>query len=104
MLKLPSDTSLTDQLVAQLRVEHSHCSRRSHVPSISWCRVYPRDRPVTTRWAFASLPQDDVPRDALVQVGDISVFISPRDQQRMSGRTLDFMRGDGIVELARESI
>jgi hypothetical protein len=97
MVKLPFGTSLTDRFVAQLRDEFASGRSSGRLPSISWCRFYPYSGGVTERWAFASVPEADVPADTLFTIEHSSFHISPEDQHRMAGSTLDFLRGDGIV-------
>jgi hypothetical protein len=64
-----------------------------------WGRVHPYSGPDYEAWFVGGFDQEYMNAENIFDVEGVPVHVSAADQQRMRGRTLDVIMGEGVVDV-----
>jgi hypothetical protein len=99
--RLPFGAEFRPDLIASIRREYDliRGDTPERVPAIIWARVHPYSGPDRECWLVRGFGREHVRPDEIFVIDRMPVYISSQDQERMRGRTLDVIMGEGVVDV-----
>ena len=104
MHQLPFGATLTEALVDVIKSTRKQCAQESPDLGLSlqWCGVKSADE--QTPWQLFALERKYLQSDDILTVDGVAVHIAPDTRTRSIGKTLDWQKGVGVVEIETPTI
>jgi hypothetical protein len=99
--RLPFDAEFRPDLMAHIRRQYDivRGDAPERITAIIWARIHPYSGPDRKCWLVGGFGREDMRPEEIFVVDGMPVYISSQDQERMRGRTLDVIMGEGVVDV-----